>query len=230
MRDTSQYSVQAIRGKYFWVPFWLAVATGTGIAGYYLGLHAANEAAGEKDVAALAIAAMRSPIDGIQYAENRLLSDKIGYEVYRGVIRAGLKKPDIETLEAVFESLTHVIASGDANQRDTQKMIDQMKPIVLLALSEDSEHTAGLNKEFRAFGMDTVIASHKDESKDNAVICYKDETCITSAKRVKEILANRGFQVGDVVQITKTTAVYDKRIDVLLASVPKGKKDEKAKR
>ena len=154
---------------------------------------------------------------------------------------AALKKPEIETVEAAFASMSHVIASGEANKHDVEKMIGEMKPIVLLALPSDSENVAGLDKEFRAFGIDTVLATHKDEFKDNAVICYvaredganagyKDATCNESAERVKTLLAKRGYEIGRVTQIKMPNAAADKRIDVLLAPIAKGAHKEKTKR
>lgn len=219
-----------IRSKHFWTPVWLAFAIAMGVGGYFLGIHESEERLIEKDIASLAIAAMRSPNDGIIYAQKKLLEGKIGYDVYRDVIRAALKKADIVTLEGAFESMSQVIAASDANQRDTLKLVNEMKPVVLLALPDSSEHSSGLDKEFRAFGMDTVIVTTKDESKDNAVICYKDDTCNASAKRVKDLLTSRGYQIGDIVQISRTNAAYDKRIDVLLAPIQKATEAKPASR
>ncbi len=230
MRNDPRVSARVVRSKYFWVPFWLAIATATGFAGFYLGQNAADEAAGEREYVSLMKAAMSNPVEGIGRAQDMLEDENINFDVYRKVIQAALHKPEIEAVEAAFESMNHIIGwSGDANKRDVKKMIDEMKPIVLLALPSDTENLAGLDKEFRAFDIDTVFATHKDESRDNAVNCYSLETCKESAERVKALLAKRGYEISGVTQIERPNAAYNKRIDVLLAPIGKGKQNEKAK-
>lgn len=221
MSKDAKNKPRAARRRHFWTPVWLFALVLSGFGGYALGQRLAQEAADEKDIATLAVAAMNSPDEAVRIAESKLLSQKLPFSVYRDVIRGAFRTEKLETTDTAFESMARVMAAGGANKRDLENEIQQMKPIVVLVAPEDGEHNSGLDEEVRVFGATPVVVARKDRAKVSAIICYRDDTCSGVAGRLRDLLIKRGYELDTPATVKRMDAAYDKRIDVLLAPIPK---------
>jgi hypothetical protein len=220
----------------FWTPLWIALVIAIIGAAYELGKHVRATSSNDGDLTAWALAATRNPVDGIAEADKLLRSRKIEFDTYRDIIRAALRQPNSETIEAAFDSMSRVLSSGYANQRYLAKAIGQMPHIVLLSLSADDDRAKGVADEIRASGFEVTTVGRNSSARQSAIVCYHADTCKEALRVLSPLLKIRGFDVQTATPVNrdiqafesgneanaagKSVAVtaYEKRIDLVLAA------------
>jgi len=220
----------------FWTPVWIALVIAVVGGAYELGRHVRGASSNDGDLTVWALAATRNPVEGIAEADRLLRARKIQFDTYEDIIRTALKQPSSETIEAAFDSMSRVMSSGYANQRNLIKAIRQMPHIALLSLSADDDRAKGVADEIRASGFEVTTVARSSSARQSAIVCYHVDTCELAERELKPLLAKRGFDVLPPTRINRdipafesgneTTAAgksvpvtaFEKRIDIVLAA------------
>jgi hypothetical protein len=184
--------------KHFWTPVWVCTAFVVLVAVYALGGYLRDQDWKGEYRDRLAVAAMRSPGDALNMAEEGVEKDRLDFPVYRGLLTSALSREDGDARGMALKSIANVLAYGGAFSNDLQKWFQSKPPQVFIYVRKDADEAVGqaLEEELKQHGMDVIGRGARDPSKitKTEVFCYDEVVCNQSAQFVVNLLQGQGYK------------------------------------
>ncbi|TGQ35035.1 peptidoglycan-binding domain-containing protein [Mesorhizobium sp. M00.F.Ca.ET.216.01.1.1] len=218
--------------KHFWTPVWVCIAFVVLASIYELGDYFRDQVWKGEYRDRLAVAAMRSPGDALNMAEDGVEKDFIQFPVYRDLLASALSRGDGDARGMALNSIANVLAYGGVFSDDLRTWFHSKPPQVFIYARKDIDQSVGqtLEEELKQHGMDVVGrgAREPDKITKTVVYCYEENVCNQSARLVVSLLQGQGYEAEgptqDKTYPQKSTQgheammlVNQSRIDVVLA-------------
>jgi hypothetical protein len=223
--------------KYFWTPV-LVIALGcAGVALVELTDYLNQKEQFIQDANDLTVRAMGSRSDALKVAEERLEAGRIGFSLYRNLLKNALSQQDPDEHVAALESMDKLFASGLAFAKDLRKDLASWPTQVLITTTEAGGSVgSNIEKELKIRGIPVVLQKTGDQKgiSKTEVFCYEQNACKQTAQSVIDVLQEKGYPVAkattpaDGVDSAESTQNDDaakllkkKRIEIVLANEEK---------
>ena len=218
--------------KHFWTPVWVCIAFVVLASTYALGDYLRDQEWKGEYRDRLAVAAMRSPGDALNMAEDGVEKDFLRFPVYRDLVASALSREDGDARGMALNSIAKVLAYDDAFSNDLRAWFKSKPPQVFIYARKDIDRSVGqaLEQELKQHGMDVVgRGAHEPNSITKTVVyCFEENVCNQSARLVVSLLQGQGYEAegptktyGAPPESTKgheaMMLVNQSRIDVVLA-------------
>jgi putative peptidoglycan binding protein len=146
----------------------------------------------------LAVAAMRSPGDALNMAEEGVEQGRLDFPVYRELLASALSREDGDARGMALKSMASVLAYGGAFSNDLRKWFQSKPPQVFIYVRKDIDESVArtLEEELKQHGMDVVGrgAYEPNNITKTVVFCYEETVCNQSAQFVVNLLLGRGYE------------------------------------
>lgn len=223
------------RSKYFWLPVWIFLTACLGAALVGLGAHIIEEQWSAQESSALAIAAMRSPTEALEAAEQLLLEKRVDFSLYRDLLKVALSQQDPELRNSANQSITRVLSSNLAFADDLKKVLSSM-PTQVFIITSDAGTSVGHDIEQKLKRRETVLVTHETrdprikEINKTEVFCYDPDgsACKQTAKGLVNLLQEEGFDVIEQPLQAASASAFKNRVEVILADVKKAEPNKPA--
>jgi hypothetical protein len=200
--------------KYFWAPVWISIALVVLCAVFILGSFLSDQQWESEYRDRLAVAAMRSPGDALNLAEEGVEKGRIDFSIYRELLTSALGREDGDARGMALKSIANVLAYGGAFSGDLQRWFRSKPPQVFIYVRKDIDEGVGraFEEELKQHGMDVIGRGAREPSKitKTEVFCYDETVCKQSAQFVVSLLQGQGYQAEGPTQ--------DKRSDVAVSA------------
>ena len=221
----------------FWMPVLIVALGCAGVALVQITDYLNQNERSMQDASDLTVRAMGSRSDVLRVAEERLEAGRIGFSVYRDLLRAALTQEDPDEQLAAFESMDKLFASGLAFAKDLRKDLASWPAQVLITTTEAGGSVgSNIEKELKLRGMDVIVQKSGDPKGmiKTEVRCHEQNVCKQNTQAVIDVLQQEGYPVAkatgpgdgdDAAEPTQNDAAANlfqkKRIEIVLAEEKK---------
>ena len=211
------------RSRNFWTPIWIAAMVSAGGIAFTAGQYLTEQQWADADQNALAVDSMSSPRFALAEAERQLLDDRIGFAVYRDLLRGALGRPDPEVRSAAYQSIHRVLAAGRGCSDALKKELASM-PTQVFIRATDQGASAAQDIEQKLKRRDTAVVIQEAQNPSSKiskteVLCYDQDVCKQSGQSVVNLLREEGYDASGPTQKDGTESSYTNRIDIQLAEM-----------
>jgi hypothetical protein len=184
--------------SYFWAPV-LVVALGcASVALVQVTDYLDQNERSLQDAGDLTIRAMGSRSDVLRVAEERLEAGRVGFAVYRDLLREAVRRQEPDERVAALESMDKLFASGLAFANDLRKEVASW-PAQVLITTTDAGGPMGsdIEKELKLRGLDVAVQKTGDPKGmlKTEVRCYEQSVCQQAAQSAIDVLQEKGYPV-----------------------------------
>ena len=213
------------RDRSFWAPVWIFIAFCAVFAAYLLGVHVEHGRWLKAENAALAIAAIQSPVDALDKADALLMKETIDFPLYSDLVRKALSQQDARVRNAANLSMARVLDSGRAFAGDLKKELAAMPTQVFIVTSEAGA-SKGLDfeKKLKSRGEKVEVIRETREPNTKApgktrteVFCFDDDTCKQTALSVTGILREEGVDFEGPTHEEAGARLFNKQVEINFA-------------
>jgi hypothetical protein len=184
--------------KSFWTPVWICAALGVLVTVFLLGDSLSDQQWESEYRDKLTVAAMRSPGDALNMAEEGVRKGRLDFPVYRDLLASALSREDGDARGMALTSMANVLAYGNAFSSDLRTWFRSKPPQVFIYVRKDIDETVGrtLEEELKQHGMDVVGRGAYEPNKiaNTVVYCYEETVCNQSAQFVVNLLRGQGYE------------------------------------
>ncbi|HTV33817.1 MAG TPA: hypothetical protein VME69_12060 [Methylocella sp.] len=223
----SNGAIRSRRDRCFWLPVRIFFTVVVGIVLFLVVTSFEHLITSERESAALAVAAMRSPAEAMENAEAWLLDEqhpdeRIDFSLYRDLLLAALAHQDSEVRNAANQSIARVLHSNLACANDLKKELASM-PTQVFIMTSDADASAGRDIAQKLKRREGVIVTQEtldpEKISKTEVLCYDHDAdnCKQTAQSVINLLQEEGFEVSGPTQKDPGATLFKKRIEVILA-------------
>jgi hypothetical protein len=184
--------------KSFWTPVWICAALGVLVTVFVLGDSLSDQRWESEYKDRLAVAAMRSPGDALNMAEEGVKKGRLDFPVYRDLLASALSREDGDARGMALTSMANVLAYGNAFSSELRTWVRSKPPQVFIYVRKDIDESVGrtLEEELKQHGMDVVGrgAHEPNNIAKTVVFCYEETVCNQSAQFVVNLLRGQGYE------------------------------------